>query len=74
MVAKLKAAAHQRLIQKWYRKWSVWLTGVAGAVAFIPADTQIMAMLPADWYRYAFIAILLARIVKQGDKNGVGDK
>lgn len=65
MISKLKSAARKRLVEKWYRKWSVWLTGAAGAVAFIPADSQIMALLPAEWYRWAFIAIFLARVIKQ---------
>lgn len=65
MVSRIKSAASKRLVEKWYKKWSVWITGAAGAVAFIPADSQVMALLPADWYRWAFIAILLARMIKQ---------
>lgn len=65
MASKIKLAARRRLVEKWYKKWSVWLVSAAGVIAFLPSDSVVMAYLPHEWYRWAFIAIFLARVIKQ---------
>ena len=55
-----------KMVEKWWKAWSVWLLIAANAIAglqmFIP---DIQQALPDHWYRYAFGAILIARMIKQ---------
>lgn len=59
----------QRLVQDWYKKWSVWLTTVAGTVALgeqlLPGLKEV---LPGNWYLYAFVVIGVARVLKQSQE------
>jgi len=58
-----------KLVEKWYANWSVWLTGAAIFVAELaPYLPEVQQNLPAEWYRYAFIIILVARVIKQNQK------
>lgn len=54
------------IIDKWQKTWSVWLTTAAiilsEAYQYLP---DIREAIPADWYRYAFLIILVARLCKQ---------
>jgi len=58
-----------KIVEKWWRNWSVWLTACALFVAelavYLP---EVQQALPAEWYRAAFVAILVARIIKQQAK------
>lgn len=55
-----------KIIEKWYKKWSVWLLAAATAVAGVaPYLPEAQAYLPDDWYRYAFLVILIARVIAQ---------
>ena len=55
-----------KIIEQWWKPVSVWLligaNAIAGLQLFIP---DIQQALPDHWYRYAFGAILIARIIKQ---------
>jgi hypothetical protein len=55
-----------KLIQSPLRPISVWLLGVATALAgleqFVP---ELKAALPAHWHAYVFPAILIARLIVQ---------
>ena len=54
------------IIENWRKTWTVWLTTIAiilsEAYQYLP---EIREAIPADWYRYAFIVILVARLWKQ---------
>ncbi len=55
-----------KMVEKWWKAWSSQLLVVAIAVAELhPYLLDAMQILPQDWYRVAFAAILIARIVKQ---------
>lgn len=55
-----------KFVEKWWKAWSSQLLVVAIAVAELhPYLPDAMQILPQDWYRVAFAAILIARIVKQ---------
>lgn len=55
-----------KLVEQWWKKWSsqilVACIAVAELAAYLP---EIREHLPADWYRWAFMLVLAARIVKQ---------
>lgn len=54
------------LVEKVWKKWSFIISGAAAVVAgmeFLLPDLQ--AMLPERWYMFVFIAIMIARAVKQ---------
>lgn len=54
------------IIENWRKTWTVWLTTLAiilsEAYQYLP---EIREAIPADWYRYAFFIILVARLWKQ---------
>lgn len=54
------------IIENWRKTWTVWLTTIAiilsEAYQYLP---EIREAIPADWYRYAFLIILVARLWKQ---------
>lgn len=54
------------IIENWRKTWTVWLTTIAiilsEAYQYLP---EIREAIPADWYRYAFFIILVARLWKQ---------
>jgi predicted phage tail protein len=55
-----------KLVEKFYTKWSVQLTSLCLALAALePFLPELQQALPGDWYRYAFAAILVARVIKQ---------
>lgn len=61
-----------KLVQSWYKKWSVHLLAACIAIAELaPYLPEVREHLPADWYRYAFMLVLAARIIKQksNDQN-----
>lgn len=55
-----------KLVEQWWKTWSAQLliaaSFVAGLAEFLP---EVRESLPEGWYRYAFLVILAARIVKQ---------
>ena len=54
------------IVQSWYKKWSVNLLAACIAIAeFAPYLPEVRENLPADWYRYAFMLVLAARIIQQ---------
>ena len=54
------------MINEWYKKWSVWLSLIFGVVAALEANLPLLqGMLPPQWYMYAFIAVAIARVIKQ---------
>ena len=61
-----------KLVQSWYKKWSVHLLAACIAIAELaPYLPEVREHLPVDWYRYAFMLVLAARIIRQksDDKN-----
>lgn len=54
------------IVEKWWKTWSAQLliaaSFVAGLAEFLP---EVKQALPDEWYRWAFIVILAARIIKQ---------
>lgn len=58
-----------KLIEQWYKKWSVWLLIATASIAWgeqlLPS---LQAALPADWYKWAVLAITVARLIQQGEK------
>lgn len=55
-----------KLIESWYKKWSVHLLGLCIFIAELaPYLPEVEQHLPANWYRFAFYAILAARIIRQ---------
>ena len=58
-----------KIVEKWYANWSVWVASAAIFIAELaPYLPEVQQNLPADWYRYAFIIILVARVIKQNQK------
>jgi len=59
-----------KIIENWHKKWSVWLlavaTSLAGMEQFLP---QLQEVLPANWYQYAFVLILAARMIQQAGQD-----
>jgi hypothetical protein len=59
-----------KLVENWHKKWSVWLlavaTSLAGMEQFLPHLQQV---LPANWYQYAFVLILAARMIQQAGQD-----
>ena len=59
-----------KMVEKWWRTWSAQLlilaSFVAGLAEFLP---EVREALPEHWYQYAFIIILIARIIKQQSDN-----
>lgn len=54
------------LVEKWWTAWSAQLLIVCAFLAELAAYLpEVREHLPDEWYRYAFIAILAARIIKQ---------
>ncbi len=55
-----------KMVEKWWKAWSAQLLMLAVVVSelslYLP---EIQQALPADWYQWAFRAILIARIIKQ---------
>lgn len=55
-----------KLVERWWAAWSVQILALcmflAELAAYLP---EVQEHLPADWYRAAFVVILIARIVKQ---------
>lgn len=55
-----------RIVEKWWKAWSAQLliaaSFVAGLAEFLP---EVREALPEDWYRWAFVVILVARIIQQ---------
>lgn len=55
-----------KLVEQWWKKWSVWALGACIAIAelaqYMP---ELQQHLPADWYRIAFLVVLAARVIKQ---------
>jgi len=59
-----------KIIEKWWATWSVQILAVCIAIAELaPYLPEVQEHLPADWYRFAFMVILAARIVKQKAKD-----
>ena len=57
-----------KLVEKWYKNWSVWLLSVAVFVAELaPYLPEVQQNLPSEWYRAAFIIILVSRVIKQNN-------
>lgn len=55
-----------KLVDQWYRKWSVMMLGAAiGIAELAPYVPELQEHLPADWYRAAFLIVLVARVIKQ---------
>jgi len=55
-----------KIIEKWHKKVSVWLLAAAVTVSnAAPYLPEAQAHLPDDWYRYAFLVILIARVMAQ---------
>lgn len=56
----------EKIIEEWWKPWSVKLLGLATAIStlqlFMP---DLQQALGPDWFRYAFGVILVARIIKQ---------
>lgn len=54
------------IVEKWWKTWSAQLliaaSFLAGLAEFLP---EVRESLPEEWYRWAFLLILAARIVKQ---------
>lgn len=59
-----------KLVEQWWKAWSVKLliaaNAVAGLAVFLP---EMRESLPEHWYQWAFGIILIARIIKQQDNN-----
>lgn len=59
-----------KLVEKWWKTWSAQLliaaNFIAGLAMFLP---EVREHLPQNWYQYAFVAILVARIIKQGAQS-----
>lgn len=59
-----------KLVDQWWKAWSVWglsaITFLAGAQIFLP---DLQQALPPHWYPIVSGAILIARIIKQGEKD-----
>ena len=54
------------LVEKWYKKWSVWLTGAAiTIVEAAPYIPELEQALPPGYYKYFLYAIFIARVIKQ---------
>lgn len=55
-----------QIVEKWWKAWSAQLliaaSFVAGLAEFLP---EVKESLPDEWYRWAFLIILAARIIKQ---------
>ena len=55
-----------KLVDQWWKAWSVWLLSAAiGIAELAPYVPELEQHLPADWYRVAFLIVLAARVVKQ---------
>ena len=55
-----------KMIEGWWKKWSVQLLAACIAIAELAAYLpEVREYLPPDWYRWAFMAVMLARIVSQ---------
>lgn len=55
-----------KLVEGWKKAWSVWLLGAAiGIAELAPYVPELQEHLPADWYRAAFLIVLVARVIKQ---------
>lgn len=59
-----------KLVEKWWKTWSVQLLALCVFLAelaqYLP---EVREALPNEWYRAAFIIILVARIVKQREAD-----
>lgn len=56
-----------KLIQSPLRYASVWLLGLAATIAGLePFLPELAKVLPAHWYGYASVLILVARVIQQG--------
>lgn len=55
-----------KLTEKWWKKWSVHALAVCIVIAEVAAYLpEVREFLPPDWYRLAFIIVLIARVVAQ---------
>lgn len=54
-----------KLVEQWYKAWSVWLLAACTILSMPGVYEQIIAVFP-DWQRYVLPVILLARVVQQG--------
>ena len=59
-----------KMVEQWWKAWSAQLlilaNFLAGLAVFLP---EVREALPEHWYQYAFIVILIARIIKQQSDN-----
>lgn len=59
-----------KLIEQWWKPWSVWLLVAAntlvGVSMFLP---EIQQAIPENWYKFALVAIFIARVIQQGKKD-----
>lgn len=54
------------LVESWWKKWSVQILAACIAVAELSAYLpEVREYLPPEWYRFAFLLILVARVVSQ---------
>ena len=69
MVTKLKAAARKRIVPKWYKKWSVWISaGIAGASgAILVLPDRFVSWIPPDWQGVAVLLVIVAAAIKQNN-------
>lgn len=57
------------LADNWYKAISTWVLIAANGLATIQLYApELQELLPADWYRYALIAALIGRMIRQERK------
>ena len=66
-MTRIKQSIKSRMIDKPLKKASVWLLGLGSALSLITLEPHMMALIPPEWYRWAFILILMARLYKKPD-------
>lgn len=54
------------LVEQWWKKWSAQLSLALYFLAeFGPEWETLREHLPPDWFKYGFLAIFVARVLKQ---------
>jgi hypothetical protein len=68
-MTKIKAAIKSRIVPKWYKKWSVLLSGfflvLSGAIMATPPE--YLAWMPDYVKPLAFVIIIVAAALKQNN-------
>lgn len=57
----------QLLAPKWYKAASFWLAAFCAVLTMPGVYEQLVALFP-EWERYAFLAIMVARMINQAPK------